>query len=116
MAMLAMVNVSVPRMSMTAPSRILTHPGQITDSQCSLTPEAERKLNEQLLKLDGSPEVKSKDGTTTSIWKKATYTKAVFSMAFSYKGDKVPSKENNWFLESNAWYVNLPGRRGMASN
>jgi hypothetical protein len=120
MAMLAMVNVSVLRRtklrSMTVPPRTLTHPGQITDNQCSPIPEAERKLNEQLLKLEGGPEVKSKGGTTTSIWKKATYTKAVFSMAFSYTGDEVPSKENNWFLESNAWYVNLPDRRGMASN
>lgn len=100
---------------MIVPSRALTHSGRITDKQCSLIPEKERKFNEKLLKLEGGPEVKSQGGTTTSIWKKATYSRAVFSLAFSYVGDEAPSEENNWYLESNAWYVNLSDQHAIAT-
>jgi hypothetical protein len=77
------------------------------DIPCSKIPDQLREPNTKLLKLDCSPKVDKKKGTTTSIWSKATYSHAVFSMAFSYKDNELPSWENNWHLEDNPWYVNL---------
>lgn len=65
-------------------------------------PEEEREFNDKLVKLEGL-EVKTNKGTTSSIWQKATYTKAVLSIAFSYLPDEIPSEKNNWYLEDNAW-------------
>ncbi|KAM0723276.1 hypothetical protein Q7P37_001477 [Cladosporium fusiforme] len=44
---------------------------------------------------------KDQTTTTTSIWDKATYTRAVFSMAFDYRNNEKPSKQNNWYLQYN---------------
>lgn len=48
---------------------------------------------------------KGKDGevTVTSVWKKATFTRAVFSLTFSYKKEDVPSRNNYWYLKANGW-------------
>jgi hypothetical protein len=63
------------------------------------------------MKLEGlySCQGKGKDGqtTVTSIWKKATFTRAVFSLTFSYNKQDVPSRNNYYYLKANGWYVDL---------
>lgn len=60
------------------------------------------ELNKKDLEVDKN-EGKDHTVTITFRWKRATYTKAVFSMAFSYAQDKIPSKNNNWYLDDNPW-------------
>lgn len=60
------------------------------------------ELNEKDLKVNEN-QGKDRTVTITSRWKKATYTNAVFSMAFSYAQDKIPRKEDNWYLDNNPW-------------
>jgi len=79
------------------------HSRQIADIQCRPIPDEERPLNEKLLKLESLKVTSNEKGTTTSIWQKATYSKAVFKMVFKYKPDEIPSEKNNWHLNDNPW-------------
>lgn len=83
----------------------------IANIGCRLNEHTLRFAGEDLIKLEGldvkTRHGKGKETTITSVWNKATYTRAVFSMAFGYDGDLTPSEENNWYLEANGWYFDL---------
>lgn len=92
----------------------------MADIQCRSNEHTLKFAGEDLIKLEGL-EVKKQQGknkrmTTTSVWQNATYTRAVFSMAFSYKGNETPDKKNNWLLEANGWYVGLCGQKELTSS
>jgi hypothetical protein len=111
---LATDNVSslVKQTSGMYPPQILTRCEFEYVADTSFRPDEQLPFNKHLLKLEGRSHGDKKQGTTfTSIWVKASYTKAVLSIVFSYKKDEAPSRANQWYLETNEWYLNHPNRR-----
>lgn len=72
-------------------------------------PIDQRPFNKELVSLEDlrieENRGQDKRRTVTSSWDRATFSRAVFSMAFNYKPGESPGRSNQWYLEDNAWYV-----------
>ena len=81
--------------------------GYIADIRCR--PIEQREFNTDLVDLKDlhSETNRGRDQriTVTSIWERAKFTRAVWSLAFSYEPGQTPRRSNQWHLESNGWYV-----------